>query len=296
MTTAEARAAALGRLLGTDNQAPGHRPAGGVTTVWRVELAKLVHLLRVRVALAVCVLAPLGAAVVLGGQSSLPSDTPFGQWVHESGLALPLVLLGFAGQWVLPLLASLVAGDVFAAEDQLGTWKLVLTRGQSRGALFAGKVLAALTCSVAALAVLTLASLAAGLLSGREPVVGLGGQLVPAGRASALVLTSWASQLPPLIAFVLLAVLLSVVSRSTVVGTGGPVLLGLLMQLLALLNLPAGLHDALPTTPFSAWHGLWTDPSFHGPLLRGLLTSALWAAACLGAAWAVFRQRRFRAS
>ncbi len=292
---AGARARALGRLLAPAGAPPG-RTAGGVVVVWRVELGKLVHLQRVRLALAACLLAPFGAALALGAQSSLPTDTLFGQWLHESGLALPVVVLGFTGQWVLPLLASLVAGDIFASEDQFGTWKLVLTRGQSRGALFTGKVLAALSWSAVVLAALAMSSLAAGLLAGREPVVGLGGQLVPAGHATVLVLASWTSELPPLVGFTLLAVLLSVVTRSGVVGTGGPVLIGLLMQLLMLLSLPFGLHDALLTTPFSAWHGLWAEPSFRGALLRGVLTSAVWSALCLGAAWVVFRHRRFPAT
>lgn len=291
---AGARARALGQLLAPGT--PAGRPAAGVTVVWRVELAKLVHLQRVRLALAVCLLGPFGAALALSAQSSLPTDTPFGQWLHESGLALPPVVLAFAGQWALPLLASLVAGDIFAAEDQFGTWKLVLTRGQSRGALFTGKVLAALTFSTVALAGLAVSSLAAGLLVGREPAVGLGGQLVPAGHAAVLALASWACDLPPLVGFTLLATLLSVTSRSSVLGTGGPVLAGLLMQLLALLTLPLGLHDALLTTPFAAWHGLWTEPSYLGPLLRGLLTSTVWSVLCLGAAWAVFRSRRFPAA
>ena len=58
---------------------------------------------------------------------------------------MPLLMLGFAAQWVLPLLTALVAGDIFASEDQHGTWKTVLTRSVSRGQLFWAKTLAAVT-------------------------------------------------------------------------------------------------------------------------------------------------------
>ena len=78
-------------------------------------------------------------------QSAIPADTLFGQWVHQSGFAIPMVVLGFAGQWVLPFVIAVVAGDIFSSEDHFGTWKTILTRSRSRGELFAGKFLAALT-------------------------------------------------------------------------------------------------------------------------------------------------------
>ena len=271
-------------------------PARAVAVVWRVELAKLVRLVRVQALAGVCLVAPFLAAAAVSAQSSLPQDTLFGQWLQQSGLALPLVVLGFAGQWLLPLLTCLVAGDIFASEDQFGTWKTVLTRSRSRGELFTGKVLAALSYPVIVLALLAGSTVVAGLLLGREPVVGLGGQVVPVGHAAALVAASWSLQLPPMFGFCLLAVLLSVITRNGVAGVGGPVLLGLLMQLLALLSLPPGVQDALLTTPFSAWHGLWVEHPFYGPAWRGLLTSGVWSAVCLATAWAVFRRRQVRVS
>ncbi len=130
-------ARALVPLLAPGVQPRRSRP-GGVTAVWGGEPVELVRLRRVQVAFGACLLAPFLAAVALRGQSSLHRDTLFGQWSHESGLALPSVVLGFTRQRVLPLLARLVGGDVFAAEDQFGTWKTVLTRGRSRGELFVG--------------------------------------------------------------------------------------------------------------------------------------------------------------
>jgi len=65
--------------------------------------------------------------------------------VHSSGFAVSLVVMGFAGQWGFPLIAGLVAGDQFASEDRHNTWKTILTRSRTRGELFAGKFLAAVT-------------------------------------------------------------------------------------------------------------------------------------------------------
>lgn len=268
----------------------------GVAIVWRVELAKLTRLVRVQVVAGVAVLAPFLVAAAVGLQGAVPTDTLFGQWLHESGFALPMVVLGFAGQWVLPALTAVVAGDVFSAEDQFGTWKTVLTRSRSRGELFTGKLLAALTYSVAALVLLAGSSLLAGLLLGHDPLVGLGGQLVPARHAAALVGLSWATQLPPVFAFCALAVLLSIVSRSSVIGVGGPVLVGLVLQVLSLVSLPAVLRDALLSTPFGAWHGLWALHPFRGPVWRGLGTATVWFAGCVAASWWVFRARTVRVS
>ncbi|MGO9083389.1 MAG: ABC transporter permease [Streptosporangiaceae bacterium] len=264
---------------------------GGTLVVWRTEMAKLSGLLRVRLIALLCLTIPFLAVAGLNLQSSTPGDTPFGQWVHTSGFAIPMVVLGFGGQWVLPVLAAVVAGDIFSAEDHFGTWKTILTRSRSRGQLFAGKFLAALTFGTAAMVLLTVTGLLAGLLAGTQPVVGLGGQLVPAGHAAELVIASWASELPPVLAWTALAVLLSVVSRSSVVGIGGPVLIALLLQIVTLVNLPAWGQAALLSTPFMAWHGFWVQPAFYGPFREGLITCAAWFAACGALSWLVFRRR-----
>jgi ABC-2 type transport system permease protein len=262
-----------------------------VPVVWGVELAKLSRLIRVRLIIFLCLALPFLAVAGLNLQSSTPGDTPFGQWVHTSGFAIPMVILGFGAQWVLPVLTAVVAGDIFSADDHFGTWKTILTRSRTRGALFAGQFLAALTFALAAMLILTASDLVAGLLAGTQPVVGLGGQLVPAGHATELVMVSWLSEIPPLLGFTALAAFLSVVSRNSVVGVGGPVLIALLLQVVTLINLPAWGQTALLSTPFVAWHGFWTQPAFYGPFRDGLVTCAAWFLVCSGAAWLVFRRR-----
>ena len=65
-----------------------------------MELAKLSRLIRVRVIAVLCVIGPLLAIAALHLQSATPGDTAFGQWVHVSGFAIPMVVLGFAAQWI----------------------------------------------------------------------------------------------------------------------------------------------------------------------------------------------------
>jgi ABC-2 type transport system permease protein len=243
-----------------------------------------------------CVLAPFLVLAAFKVQGAVPQDTLFGQWVHTSGFAVSLVILGFSGQWALPVLGAVVAGDIFSAEDHLGTWKTILTLSRGRGQIFVGKVAAALTYVVLTLVLLAGCSTLAGLGEGTQPTVGLSGQVVAPGHAFGLALASWATQLPPVLAFSSLAILLSIVARNSVVGIGVPVLAGLVMQLLTLVDLPGAVQAALLNTPLASWHGFWVQPAYYGPLREGLVTSAAWFIACLDIAWVVFRFRSIRAS
>ena len=250
--------------------------------VLRLELMRLRAQPRVRAAFGLCLLGPPLLALVLSAQTGLPKDTLFGRYVKESGFALPLLVLGFAGTWAFPLLTSIVAGDVFATEDGHGTWQSLLTRSRTRAEVFTGKVVAAALTSVALLAVAALSSLVAGLaLAGDRPLTSLSGTPIGPGKAAGLVLLSWATEVPPLLAFAALAVLLSIVTRSSLAGVGGPLLIGLVMQLVALLGALGSGTNALLTTPFSAWHGLVRDGAYYGPLWQGALVSLAWAVACL---------------
>ena len=119
------------------------RRGSGIGAVYRVEIAKITSQWLPRTAAAACLVGPFAFALFINTQSSVPADSLFGRWVHSSGFAIPLVVLGFAGIAGFPLLASVVAGDIFASEDRQATWKTVLTRSCSRGDVFWGKTLAA---------------------------------------------------------------------------------------------------------------------------------------------------------
>jgi ABC-2 type transport system permease protein len=269
-------------------------PTGRLWHVYRAERRKLASQLVVRLLALICLLGPFAFAAVLGAQSASPADTLFGVWAHSSGFAVSLVVLGFAGQWGFPVIAGIVAGDIFSSEDRYGTWKMVLTRSCSRGDVFWGKVLAAATFTVA-LAVLTaVASLIAGLvLVGDQPLVSLSGTLFSAGKMAGLVLASWLVCLLPMLAFTSMAVLFSVLSRNGIVGVIGPSLMALVMQLLALIGTGVWAHLLLVGTAFDAWHGLFVAHAYFGPMIVSLVVSLLWTAACLAAAWLVLRRRDF---
>ena len=126
----------------------------GVGTVYRWELRKLRAQKRTYLGLgaAVARAADLRRRAARRRSGGGPTDVPFGRYVRETGLAIPLVGLLFGSVWLFPLITALVAGDIVATEDNHGTLKTILTRSVERWQIFAGKVLAALTYAFAALA------------------------------------------------------------------------------------------------------------------------------------------------
>src|SRR5262245_16149376 len=120
--------------------APGVRPASLVRG-YRFELVKLFSQWRVRLLVLACLIAPALFVAAVSLQTSLPVDTVFGRWMNATGWAGSLVMLGFAGSYALPLLTSLIAGDVFASEDRLGTWRHLLVVVRSHRRIFVAKAL-----------------------------------------------------------------------------------------------------------------------------------------------------------
>ncbi|MBF5083069.1 ABC transporter permease [Quadrisphaera sp. INWT6] len=278
LTSGAAQAPATGVLARAPRAVPTR---GGFPAALRAEATKLTAQLRAKLLLAACLVVPPVVVAGLAGQRP-PSDTIYGRWVHESGYADSLLLLGFAAQWVLPLVASLVAGDTFAGEEAHGTWKTLLTRSVSRSHVFWAKCVLSAVVSLLALLLMAVSATVAGmLLVGTQPLVGLSGQTVGSTAALELVAASWALAAAPLLAMTAIALLLSARVRNPAVGVVGPVVIGLLMTLLGAVGGTHLLRRALPTTAFESWHGLFAAPAFTGPVWQGLLTCAVWTVVCL---------------
>ncbi len=274
--------------------APARPVRAGVGSVFATERRKLTSQLAIRLLALACVVGPFAFAAVLKAQSGTPSDALFGIWVHSSGLAISLVVLGFAGSWGFPLMAGVLGGDMFSAEDRHGTWKTILTRSCSRREVFAGKLATAAVFSIGLVALTALSSLVAGLvLVGDQSLVDLSGASVSPGRGLALVVLSWLSCVLPVLAYTSLAVLFSVATRNGIIGVIGPVLVALVTQLLALIGNGVWVHLLLIGSAFDGWHGLFVTHRFFGPLAVSSLASAAWIAACLSATWLILRRRDF---
>jgi ABC-2 type transport system permease protein len=271
----------------------GARPVP-VGRCYRFELVKLLAQWRIRLVLLACWLGPALFVAVISQQSSLPADTVFGRWMSQTGWAGPLVVLSFSCSWVLPLLTSLVAGDVFATEDRLGTWRHLLVAVRSPRRIFAAKALASLTVIMLLVAGLAASCVVGGLAAvGNRPLVGLDGHLLAPGQAAGAVLLAWTCALAPTLAFAAVGLLGSVALGRSPMGLVMPVLLALLLQIAQLLPLPVAVRIALPSYAFIAWRGLFTDPAQTGPLVVGVAVSLAWAVAASALAYMLFMRRDF---
>jgi ABC-2 type transport system permease protein len=262
--------------------------------VYRFELVKLISQWRVRLLVAACWIAPGLFVAAVSRQSSLPVDTLFGRLMHASGWAGPLVVLGFAGTWALPLLTSLVAGDVFAAEDRLGTWRHLLVAVRSPRRIFAAKALASLSVILLLVAGLAASSTLGGVVAvGNRPLAGLDGHLLTPSGAAGAVLLAWVCVLAPTLALAAIGLLGSVVLGRSPMGLLLPAVVALALQLAQMLPLPVAVRLSLPGYAFIAWNGLFTDPAQLRPLLIGVTVGLVWAATATGLAYLLFLRRDF---
>ncbi|MEV0185637.1 ABC transporter permease [Streptomyces sp. NPDC050625] len=265
-----------------------------VTRCYRFELVKLVSQWRIRLLVLACWIAPALFVAAVSQQSTLPVDTLFGRWMHASGWAGPLVLLGFAGTWALPLLTSVVAGDVFASEDRLGTWRHLLVAVRSPRRVFAAKTLASLTVLLVLVVGLAASSSVGGIVAvGDHPLVGYDGHLLTPSDAAVKVLLAWACVLAPTLALAGIGLLGSVALGRSPMGLLLPALFALGMQVVQMMPIPVAVRLALPGYAFIAWNGLFTDPVQLTPLFIGTVVSLVWAVTATGLAYLLFLRRDF---
>ncbi|BCY08684.1 ABC transporter permease [Actinoplanes sp. L3-i22] len=265
-----------------------------IARAYRFELVKLISQWRIRILLGACWIAPALFVAAVSRQSTLPVDTLFGRSMLATGWAGSLVTLGFAGTWALPLLTSVVAGDVFAAEDRLGTWRHLLIAVRSPRRIFVAKTLASLTVILSLVAGLAVSSTAGGLLAvGDQPLIGLDGHLLGPADAAGTVLLAWLCVLAPTLALAGIGLLGSVTLGRSPMGLLLPALVALAFQLAQMLPLPVTVRMALPGYAFISWYGLFTRPYQLAPLLIGVAVSLLWSALATLLAYLIFVRRDF---
>jgi ABC-2 type transport system permease protein len=261
---------------------------------YRTELSKLAGQAVLRLILVLAVVGPFAFALLLSIQSSTPADAIFGVYVHDSGYAISLVVLSFAGNWGVPIIAGLVAGDMFSGEDRHNTWKTILTRSCSLGDVFLAKVLAAATVVMALVGLAAVASLLAGIsFVGGHPLVNLSGVAISGAHALVLTALAWLMCLVPALSYTALGVFFSIASRNGVVGVVGPLVAALATLLLNLIGQGVWVHLLLVGATFTNYFGLFTTHAFLGPLLVTLVAGIAWAVAALLAGWSILRRRDF---
>lgn len=274
-------------------QAPqARRPS--TFTVLRWELRKLRSQKRTYLGLGIAVLLPL-IFVLAQNLRSHPSHTGsflFFAHITESGLATPVLILFWASAFFLPLIASLVAGDVVANEDGNGTLKTILTRSVDRSQVIAAKALTAVLYAAAGAFTMAAVATIAGVASwGFHPVITFSGTTVSAPKGLLLVVAAYAFYLIPLATVASIGVLLSTLTRNSAAAVVGTLAFTLLLALVKLIPGLEGAGPYLLVTQYQAWQGLLATPTDWTPILHSLWVCALYAGPALLAAYLIFLRR-----
>ncbi|WP_084778283.1 ABC transporter permease [Saccharibacillus sacchari] len=138
-------------------QGNGPTLSGMIRRTAEVELYKILAQFKYRAVPVLVAIVPLVMLLLNGNAGSL---------IRFSPENLPYTLLSLAASVILPLVACMLAADLFAGERERGELKIPLTRPVSRPALAIGKVSAMLVYQAGLLAILLILSLTAALLSG----------------------------------------------------------------------------------------------------------------------------------
>jgi ABC-2 type transport system permease protein len=263
-----------------------------VARVYKWEVLKLVAQKRTYLGLGGAMLVPLAFVITLTFQSGGPTEVPLGRYIRETGLATPFVVLFFMSIWGFPLITALVAGDIVASESHNGTLKTILTRSRDRGEIFAGKALATLTYTVAALVAMGAVGLVAGSVAwGLHPLTSLSGTKVSTGHGLALLAASLGVYVLPLAGIAAFGLMLSTVTRNSAAAVVGTLMWALLMQLLAVLPGTEAIRPYLLGTQFEAWHGFLRVPADWAPVGRALWVCGIYTAVPVAVAYLVFLRR-----
>ena len=266
----------------------------GVGAVYRWKLRKLLAQKRTYIGLGAAVAVPLIFVIALlaDNRGDGPDGLPFGEFVRETGFAVPLVCLAFGAFWLLPLITALVAGDIVATEDQNGTLKTILTRSVERWQVFAGKVLAALTYTAALLLLYVgIALVAGGLIWGFDPLTTLSGTTIGPGRALLLTGAGTLAYLLPMSAIAAIGLLLSTLTRNSAAAVVGTLMVSIFVQIVGSISALDALDPYLLSTQFNAWQGILREPTDWDPIVRSAWVCALYAVPSIAWALTVFARR-----
>jgi len=294
MSSTEAARPAMSASAGSAAATGARERRPTTLTVLRWELRKLASQKRTYLGLGIAVVFPLIFVLAQNLRAHHPheGDSIFAGHITQSGLATPVLILLWASVFLLPLIASLVAGDVVANEDGNGTLKTILTRSVDRGQVIAAKAITAVIYAAAGAFTTAIVATAGGVASwGFHRVITFSGSTISAPKGLLLVFAAYAFYLIPLATVACIGVLLSTVTKNSAAAVVGTLAFTLLLALVVLIPGLEFLKPYLLTTQYQAWQGLLATPTDWGPILHSLWVCALYAAPALATAYLVFLRR-----
>jgi ABC-2 type transport system permease protein len=272
-----------------------------------VELRKQV--LRPRTVATIAALAGFGLALVIAldltgaGRPEPVGDLPLVLVPRTSGFTVPMIALSSTMKFFLPLAVAIFAGEAVAGEAAWGSLRQALAGGTSRARFLAAKGLVAALLSLAAVLVVPLAALvagvvaygwhplavsngAAGLIQASPAVFQAGGTLLRLALATAYVAAGMAS----IFSF---AFFLSTATNHALVAVAGGVGLTIISRVFNADYLPGvAVVDAYaPNNNVDLWVYLFLRPQQTAGMAVFLGLQAAYTVIFLGLSWWWFRRR-----
>jgi len=265
---------------------------GGTLVAYRWELRKLAAQKRTYIGIGSAVVLPVIFVVVMALQRGGPYDAPLGHNLRRTGLSLALVVLTFASRFGAQLVTALVAGDIVASEDSVGTLKMILTRSLRRGQILGGKILAAFTYVAAVMLAFAAAGVVAGVAAwGFNPLTTLAHTQISAAHALGLTIAAVAVFAMPLAGVAAFAILLSTWTRNSAAAIVGALVYALAQEAIGGLVHRDWARHYLLSDQYDGWQGLFRSSTDWALVGRALWVSAIFAAIPLVAALVIFSRR-----
>jgi ABC-2 type transport system permease protein len=166
-----------------------------------------------------------------------------GGLINVSLSNLPLNILSILTTVLIPLIIFMAVADLFAAEQENGTIKAVITRPISRGEILISKMIAILIYVTSILIVTFILSLFMGILFGRTQVIN-----IPE------IFIAYVVSLLPLIPTIFLSILISQLSRSSSSSVMVSALIYIIIMLLGIICPPI---SSMIFTSYINWYKLF---------------------------------------
>ena len=200
------------------------------------------------------------------------------------GAGIIAMFATFVGCFILmPIVLALV---------QTSGWFVIVPERRCFVYMLFGKVLATITYTATAVALMAGVGLAAATAEwGWKPLVSLSGPKVSASHSFALLLATLGVYLLALLGIAAFGLLISTVTRNSAAAVVSTLMFALLMQLIGALPGTEPIRPYLLSNQFVAWHGLLRVPVDWAPISHAVWLCALYIIVPAAAAYFVFLRR-----
>ena len=268
-------------------------------TLLRLEITKLRYQKRTWVGFGGLAIVPIVGTIALNlshDNAGGPRDAlPLIAGQLRNGLFIPLFAVVILGAFLLPLATSMVGANTIAGEAEAGTIKTVLSRPVRRGTLLSAKWAVSVLYVAAALALVFVVGLVAGLIA--FGIHGIFVHLGPiqvsftVGHTLWLTFLAYVLQLVSMTAVLSFAIMLSTMTNSSLTAAVGSLVIVLVVEILLQFSYFAFLRPYVFTNYFSSGADLFKEPIPWGAIVRGVFCSAAWSAGFGLVAWWRFGRR-----